>query len=586
MTAASRKHILLPVLLGLLLVSPSLFTGLQLDDYYHWGLVTENPLAKPGDDPAGIFKLFTFLDGNPERTQWLVDKGLLPWWTLPDVKYMFWRPVSEITHGIDYLLWPDQPMLMHAHSLLYFVLLLWATCKLLQRWLTGRALHWACWIFCLSYTHGFAAGWLANRNAVLASLFIALTLYCHDRWRVGHQLRFHFIALLCFVLGLLCGEMGVSGGLFLLAYALCLESAYGDQPLLPRFIRRMFTIAPYGFAGIVWLVARGSMGYGAEGSGHYVDPANLSLFLVTVSERYVLLANGLFWSLPPEFAPLLPAGFALGIAAVGFSLLGYVLLPLLKTSSLARFFLCAIAIMLVPVCATQPHSRLLIAASIPLAALVGLYLGARAERDENGGGLRGLLARALTTVFMLSLLVLSPLLLAFESVQMKIAMDGVLNRGAINLQINEDQQNKVHVILNPPLSSVAGYIQGVRDFHGLPTANAVIPLVSASGPVAMRITENGSVELSSPVGLYQAAQESLLRAPSHALQVGDTLTAAGIRATVLAVNRDGVPTRVVFQLPANRNDYVFHLWRAGKPVQCELSPPGTAVTLTQDTESC
>ncbi len=590
MRVASRKQFLLPLLLALLLVSPSLFTGLQLDDYYHWGLVTGNPLAQPGEDAAGVFKLFTFLDGNAERTQQLVDKGMLPWWTLPDVKYMFWRPVSEITHGIDYRLWPDKPVLMHLHSLVYFLLLLLVTHKLLQRWLKGRALVWAFWIFCLSYTHGFAAGWLANRNAVLASIFVALTLYFHDRWRRESKPGFHWLALLCFALGLLSGEMGVSGGLFLLAYALCYDSSVrkpaAGEGFVVRYFRQLLTIAPYGVLGIVWLVARSMMGYGAEGSGHYVDPTQFGQFLLTASERYLILLNGLFWSLPPEFESLMGNTLPVIVGVVGFGLLGVAVAPLLKANPLARFFSVSVLLMLVPVCATTPHSRLLIAASLPFAALAGLYFGARTDHKKQFAGLPGKLAPVASGLLVISLLVLSPLLLVFESVQMKLAMDGILNKGAKNLVIKPEQENRIHVILNPPVSSVAGYIQGVRTYHGLNTAKAVIPLVSALKDLQLTVKANGLLEIEGAEGLYQDSQESLLRARSHALVPGETLTVAGIKATVIHVNTDGVPTRVAFQLPADRDAFVFHVWNRGEPVQCRLSPPGSQVTLTRDSDSC
>lgn len=590
MRVASRKQFLLPLLLALLLVSPSLFTGLQLDDYYHWGLVTGNPLAQPGEDAAGVFKLFTFLDGNAERTQQLVDKGMLPWWTLPDVKYMFWRPVSEITHGIDYRLWPDKPVLMHLHSLVYFLLLLLITHKLLQRWLKGRALVWAFWIFCLSYTHGFAAGWLANRNAVLASIFVALTLYFHDRWRRESKPGFHWLALLCFALGLLSGEMGVSGGLFLLAYALCYDSSVrkpaAGEGFVVRYFRQLLTIAPYGVLGIVWLVARSMMGYGAEGSGHYVDPTQFGQFLLTASERYLILLNGLFWSLPPEFESLMGNTLPVIVGVVGFGLLGVAVAPLLKANPLARFFSVSVLLMLVPVCATTPHSRLLIAASLPFAALAGLYFGARTDHKKQFAGLPGKLAPVASGLLVISLLVLSPLLLVFESVQMKLAMDGILNKGAKNLVIKPEQENRIHVILNPPVSSVAGYIQGVRTYHGLNAAKAVIPLVSALKDLQLTVKANGLLEIEGAEGLYQDSQESLLRARSHALVPGETLTVAGIKATVIHVNTDGVPTRVAFQLPADRDAFVFHVWNRGEPVQCRLSPPGSQVTLTRDSDSC
>lgn len=584
----TQIQFLLPVAVGLLLVAPSLITGLQLDDYFHWGLVTENALAKPGNDSAGIFTLFTFLDGDAQRTQWLINKGMLPWWTLPDVKYMFWRPVAEITHGIDYLLWPKQPLLMHLHSLFYLLLLFLATYQLFKNWLTGPALTSGFWIFCLSYTQGFAAGWLANRNAVLAALFVVLSLYLHDRWRAQGQIKFHLLALITFLMGLLSGEMGVSAGLFLFAYAVCLENKFDQySSLLKRWLAKLLTIAPYGVIGIVWLGARGVLGYGAEGSGHYVDPANLTEFVAIVAERYWRLITGLFWSLPPEFAALTGDLLPTVVAVFGFALTAVILLPLLAVNSLARFFLLSIVLLLLPVCATSPHSRLLICAGVALAGLIGLYFGERRQQKSLAAATTTQkLAPVLSLLLIISLLVLSPLLKTVSSVAMKLAMDGALNKGATQLAIEPTNQDKIHVVLNPPLSSVAGYIQGVRAYQGLPVAKAVIPLASAIGNIEFTMLSETSFRLQSEQGLYEANQESLLRAPSRPLAPGDSVSVAGMMATVITIADNGAPSTVEFQLPTGTSQYVFHLWHGGNPVKCKLPSPGTHFTLTQDRDYC
>src|SRR5690606_7960320 len=83
------------------------------------------------------FGLFSFLDGNPERTRVLMEQGMVPWWTLPEVQYAFWRPVTELTHALDYRFWPQQPVLMHLHSLVYFALVIAAAQRVLARLLPG-----------------------------------------------------------------------------------------------------------------------------------------------------------------------------------------------------------------------------------------------------------------------------------------------------------------------------------------------------------------------------------------------------------------------------------------------------------------
>ncbi len=87
--------------LALLLTAPSLLVGLQLDDYFHWGLVTQQNPVLHTNSPASPYGLFSFLDGDPGRVLDLTNLGLLPWWSNPEVKYAFWRPLAEFTLDIS-----------------------------------------------------------------------------------------------------------------------------------------------------------------------------------------------------------------------------------------------------------------------------------------------------------------------------------------------------------------------------------------------------------------------------------------------------------------------------------------------------
>jgi hypothetical protein len=53
-----------------------------------------------------------------------VDAGrrLLPWWSDPTIHIDFARPLTALTHVLDYALWPGTPALRHLHSLLWFAL--------------------------------------------------------------------------------------------------------------------------------------------------------------------------------------------------------------------------------------------------------------------------------------------------------------------------------------------------------------------------------------------------------------------------------------------------------------------------------
>ncbi len=101
------------------LATPALWTGLQFDDYM---LERQIRGASGVGEVAG--ELFRLHPGNHDDTARLMEQGILPWWTYPDMRVAFWRPVSAITHWLDYQLWPDHPVWMHFQSLVWFALLI------------------------------------------------------------------------------------------------------------------------------------------------------------------------------------------------------------------------------------------------------------------------------------------------------------------------------------------------------------------------------------------------------------------------------------------------------------------------------
>jgi len=61
-----------------------------------------------------------FFNRNPQDMTLEKNYGMLPWWTPDDMKLGLWRPLTAFTHWLDYRLFPDSPMLMHAHNIAWF----------------------------------------------------------------------------------------------------------------------------------------------------------------------------------------------------------------------------------------------------------------------------------------------------------------------------------------------------------------------------------------------------------------------------------------------------------------------------------
>ena len=112
----------LPLGLGLMAVLislPALGTGWIMDDWFH-----RNHLQTPGQ--VGLHGLGEALDGmftmfSPgPRHQALQEQGVLPWWACDRLRIDVWRPLTTLTHWLDYRLFPNSAVLMHVHSLLWF----------------------------------------------------------------------------------------------------------------------------------------------------------------------------------------------------------------------------------------------------------------------------------------------------------------------------------------------------------------------------------------------------------------------------------------------------------------------------------
>lgn len=568
------------LVLGILLALPSLWVGMQLDDYFHWGLVTQRSQVLQTVSPASPYGLFSFVDGDPARVFDLMNLGLAPWWTYPQVEYAFWRPLTELTHGLDYSLWPHLPKLMHVQSLLYFGLMLWFGFRLFKL-LQGETLAWvwAAFIFALSYTHGVPAGWLANRNAVLAVMFVILTLSSHHQWREGSRSPLDFKSSLFFSLGLLCGEMAVTAGAYLLAYALLLERG--------ALRERFFSLLPYGVIGAAWLSMRSLLGYGASGSGHYIDPLQTpGLFAQSLLERGLDLLGGLFWIVPPELGSGLPDGRRV-LFLLLFGLLLLVSWPLLKADRRARFWLLGALLCLLPVASTIPHSRLLIAASVGSAGFLGLLLAAWRRGELAPSGPLKMLTTVMAGLLLLLQIGVSAALLPLEMVSMRLVGDNYLNSGAKSWNLEDIPRQATPILINPPLSSAGGYINGVRAYEGLPIAAKTWLLASGMQPLTITVLNSYTIDLFSEKGLYDPVQEGVLRGPQVPFTVGDSVQLAGMIVTVMEVN-NGVPIRARFQFahPITSDYYQFSHWNSGKVAPCLLPGKHQSFELRLDSEQC
>ena len=320
-------------LVGVALALPALRAGWFLDDHYHWlAMAGSRMLPEVFLSPMDMFGFF---DGDPERTRRGMDLGLAPWWTDPDIHAAFWRPMTVLTHWVDYELWPDAPGLSHAHSLAWFGALIGVVALLYRRlmgatWVAGlAALLWA-----IDDAHSAPAAWLANRNGLPAAFFGICALLAHHRWRRERRGSQACIAGGLLALSLLSGEAGIATCAYLAAYAAFLDRA--------TWRRRVASLVPYLCIVLAWRVAWSGLGYGVSHLGLYVDPlGEPGRFLGAAIWRGPVLLLGQ-WALPPaDVASLLSeqGRWLLALAGMIFLVvLTAMFFPLLRRDRTARFW--------------------------------------------------------------------------------------------------------------------------------------------------------------------------------------------------------------------------------------------------------
>tara|TARA_Y100000588_G_scaffold194978_2_gene209093 strand:+ start:10956 stop:12272 length:1317 start_codon:yes stop_codon:yes gene_type:complete len=218
----SPRVIACAVGIAILLNLPSLGGGWQLDDLTHRAQFLEvGPMTDSSDMTN---RMFDFLRGDAEEIRAWKDLGVLPWWGNDALKLAFWRPLSSFTHVVDYTLWPHSGPAMHAHSLLWLGATVTMVGILYRRMLTGSIVGLAVLLYALDDAHGISAGWLANRNAVVAATFGFASLIAHDRWRREAWGPGIVVGPIAFLASLLGGESGTGIAAFLFAHALFLDS--------------------------------------------------------------------------------------------------------------------------------------------------------------------------------------------------------------------------------------------------------------------------------------------------------------------------------------------------------------------------
>ena len=381
-----RRHIpswagsVLLVVAGLLFFWPAIRSDFTLDDYVHASMVA-------GTYPAdrAPYDLYNLVDDTSRAP--LLERGLLPWWTHPQLTIRFFRPLASLLRWADYSLLGNHALAHHAHSFLWWIAAAFGARALFRRLLPARAAAIATVIFALSPCHSIPLVWLANREALVSLAFGLPALLAYVRWREEKSARAAALAALLFAGSLAAGEYALAFTGYVAAFELVRR---GDG-----VGRRALGLLPFVLPTAAYVALRTWLRYGSFGSGFYADPLNdPETFLHFAPGRLTALLLDGWFALDREtfFASLWQTFFA-GFAIAGLVLVAVAIRPTYRaleaeTRAHVRWLLIGSTLSLAPMLAVVPSGRLVGASLIGIAAVVGLVVD-RAWFSPGREGLRG-----------------------------------------------------------------------------------------------------------------------------------------------------------------------------------------------------
>jgi len=522
-------------------------------------------ILPPGSGRLGSVLRDLFVAVDPQRNlERLRAYGALPWWTCEEYRVAFWRPVASFTHWLDYRLFPDSFAMMHLHSILWFSAVVLAVTALYRRlidvgWVAGLAGL----LFVLDDSSYFPTMWVANRNLLLSLFFGVLAIICHDRWRKQGWRPGAVVAPLCLLASVLSAEAGVATFAYLFAYEVALQRG----PRRPRCL----ALVPSLLVIVLWRLFYNLQGYGASGGEFYFDPGrDPAGYALAVVRRVPFLLAGQWTTVPADLYGFLPSASKmlmwLVLAALTV-LIPVVLLPLLRTSRRARFWLVGMYIAVLPFCATIPMSRSLLFVAIGGFGLVAEVLAdwtRRADWVRELGRGRGLV-RALVIVFAVAHLPLAAVTRASAAKVATTMEERVAATTALGTAGCLADQDLVVVNAPNPFSFLYDPYKVARDGEPLPRGIRML----APGYGAVRVVRTGPRRL-----VVQAVSDSLLdcqwgrrmdfvffyrylsdvRGAGHPLLAGQRISVPRMDVEVLAVDERGFPVETAFEFDVSLED--------------------------------
>ncbi len=557
---------------GMLLHLPSLRWGFLWDDFLHQAVFRYGD-AIPEVSPLNLYDYGV----RPRPGEALGALGLYPWWTSEDFRVRFFRPVTSLSLVSDYLTYRDWAPGYHLTSIILFGVLLALSYRLYRKLGASRtAALWALAFLAFEDIHVVPVGWIANRNALLANLFVVAALLSVD-WHCRTRSRWALAgAVTSFLLA--CGAKEtalITVGLVGL-YLWMLHGPLGKETLV-QSCRRVLG------SGMLWVFVVAAALYvgGYVVTGHGTNSALYSTpwhawgaFVSRLATFVPLAGASLFFGVSTDFVFMKPslANTLAWTLSPPLGLFVWIIWRRLRTQRLAGYAAGWVLIALAPAAGVTTSDRLLMDATLGSALLLGL-LTASLRSGSDTPALYRVGRNALVGLLIFCGPVMSlPMTWIRGNIFFHMAATDrdVILRAEIP---GERQTPRQIFLLNPPSTILAlTMLPTWTVLHDDP-GPSFYSLQMARRPWGWHREGERAVVMSyGPPSLLDHRYERLFRTTIVPPKVGTVFETAAFKATVLETDREGI-RQVRLEFPHALTDPSYHFLRWQDRVLRRTSPP-------------
>lgn len=541
--------------------------GFFADDYGHQ-IALSGEAELPSMRPWSLYDFGDLGDG-----EWSVlPPGTFPWWTSPDWKVRFFRPLASLSLWLDHAVFGSLAFGYHLVGLALFAVslaLAWRLYRALG--LAPRAALLALAFLACEDGSVTAVGWLANRNTLLEAIFVTAAVLAAVRPE-GPRVA---LAFACALLAMLCKESGIVAAP-LVAAAVVWRRRLGGASARARNAALALGIALPALY-LAWLFGQG---YGARGP-FYPTPwreprlfaANLALLAVSAPAVLVLpFPIDAVHFVPGATLPVVALGLALGVPLV--------LAVRRHARGAPAFGLLAfwVGITLLPQGSAPVSDRLVFVPGIAGAALLGAYVHAVLAGEGDSSTRRARIGAWLVT---LAATVVSGVALVARGVGMLDAT-GLLRRAVVESDVGPPELGlRDAVLLQTPaeigfLTPLTVWVVETRDLEV-----RFWPLQMGRRGLVCRRTGEATLEIESTDAPFAAgAFEQVFLSATPRVAVGDRWSTPLFEVEALRVEA-GLPRRIRLRFPdgLDRPQLRFLAWDGERMSPVALPAIGAELVL-------